>query len=149
LTGLSASKEFYKVMVAIDGSPHSKHAAEYAILIAKKHDSELIVIHVLQFNSTVLSLASSPRMESMRQEAKRNFEKIRLRAIKIDDTIKLRTELIASPSIVGGVVDFAEKEKVDLIVVGTKGRSGLKRLLLGSVAAGIINYAHCPVMIVK
>ena len=88
-------------------------------------------------------------MESMRQEAKRNFEKIRLRAIKIDDTIKLRTELIASPSIVGGVVDFAEKEKVDLIVVGTKGRSGLKRLLLGSVAAGIINYAHCPVMIVK
>lgn len=46
-------------------------------------------------------------------------------------------------------MDFAEKEKVDLIVVGTKGRSGLKRLLLGSVAAGIINYAHCPGMIVK
>ena len=57
MTGLSASKEFYKVMVAIDGSQHSKHAAEYAIFIAKKHDSELIVIHVLQFNSTVLSLA--------------------------------------------------------------------------------------------
>ena len=46
-------------------------------------------------------------------------------------------------------IDFAEKENIDLIVVGTRGRSGLKRLLLGSVASGIVNYAHCPVMIVK
>src|SRR5215510_12157983 len=136
-------------MAAIGDSKESKHVAEYGILIAKVHQSELIIIHVLPFNSRILSLASSPRMESMRQEAKRNFEKIRLKANKIDNTIELRTELIASPSIVGGIVDFAEKERVDLIVVGTRARSGLKKLILGSVASGIINYAHCPVMIVK
>jgi nucleotide-binding universal stress UspA family protein len=44
-------------------------------------------------------------------------------------------------------VDLAEKENIDLIVIGTKGRSGLKKLLLGNVATGIVNYAHCPVMI--
>jgi len=44
---------------------------------------------------------------------------------------------------------IAEKEKVDLIVVGTRGRSGFKKLLLGSVASGVVNYAHCPVLIVK
>jgi nucleotide-binding universal stress UspA family protein len=58
-------------------------------------------------------------------------------------------ELIASSSVVGGIIDFAEKENIELIVVGTRGRSGLKRLLLSSVASGIVNYAHCPVMIVK
>ena len=57
--------------------------------------------------------------------------------------------MIASSSVVGAIIDFAEKENIDLIVVGTRGRSGLKRLLLGSVASGIVNYAHCPVMIVK
>jgi nucleotide-binding universal stress UspA family protein len=146
---LSNSKKFSKIMAAINDSRESRHVAEYGILIAKVHHSELIIIQVLPFNSQILSLASSPRMESMRQEAKRNFDKIRLKANKIDNTLELRTELIASPSIVGGIVDFAEKERVDLIVVGTRARSGLKKLILGSVASGIINYAHCPVMIVK
>ena len=63
--------------------------------------------------------------------------------------IQLKTKLIASPSIVGGIVNFAEEEHVSLIVIGTKGRSGIKKLLLGSVASGVVTYAHCPVMIVK
>ena len=49
----------------------------------------------------------------------------------------------------GAIVNYAEKEKVDLIVVGTRGRSGLKRMLIGSVASDVLHYAHCPVMIVK
>ena len=57
----------------------------------------------------------------------------------------LRTELIASSSVTAGIIDFAEKEHVDLIVVGALGRSGFKKLLLGSVASSIVNYAHCPV----
>lgn len=44
---------------------------------------------------------------------------------------------------------YAEKENVDLIVVGTRGRSGFKRLLLGSIASGVVTYAHCPVLVVK
>jgi nucleotide-binding universal stress UspA family protein len=63
--------------------------------------------------------------------------------------IRVRTESIASASSVGGIVGFAEKENIDLIVIGTRGRSGFKKLLLGSVASGVVNYAHCPVMVVK
>ena len=58
--------------------------------------------------------------------------------------------MIASPtSEVPAIVDYAEKNKVDLIVTGTKGRSGFTKLLLGSVASGVVTYASCPVMVVK
>ena len=49
----------------------------------------------------------------------------------------------------GAIVNYAENEKVDLIVIGTRGRSGFKKLLIGSVASDVLHYAHCPVMIVK
>ena len=47
------------------------------------------------------------------------------------------------------IVNYAEKTGVDLVVVGTRGRSGFKRLLLGSVASDVLTYAHCPVLVVK
>ncbi len=46
-------------------------------------------------------------------------------------------------------MDFAEENNIDLIVIGTRGRSGFKRLLLGSVASRVVTYAHCPVLVVK
>jgi nucleotide-binding universal stress UspA family protein len=46
-------------------------------------------------------------------------------------------------------VDCAEQKKVDLIVIGSRGLSGFKKLLLGSVASGVVTYSHCPVLVVK
>jgi nucleotide-binding universal stress UspA family protein len=46
-------------------------------------------------------------------------------------------------------VEYAEEHKIDLIVIGTKGLSGIKKMLLGSTASGVVTYAHCPVMVVK
>ena len=55
----------------------------------------------------------------------------------------------SSASVSGGILDFAEENNIDLIVIGTRGRSGFKRLLLGSVASHVVTYAHCPVFVVK
>jgi nucleotide-binding universal stress UspA family protein len=63
--------------------------------------------------------------------------------------IELKTELTNSHRLVDYVIlEYAEEKNIDLIVVGTRGRSGFKRLLLGSVASSVVSYAHCPVMIV-
>jgi len=61
-----------------------------------------------------------------------------------------RKEIIEeATSIVGAITEFAEDKSVDLIVVGTRGKTGFSRLLLGSVAQGVVVYAHCPVLVVK
>lgn len=62
----------------------------------------------------------------------------------------VKTKIIEEQtSIVGGIVQFAEDEGVDLIVVGTTGKTALSRLLLGSVAKGVVLYAHSPVLVVR
>jgi nucleotide-binding universal stress UspA family protein len=62
----------------------------------------------------------------------------------------LKTELINSHEPVDySILECADEKNIDLIVVGTRGRSGFKRLLLGSVASSVVSYAHCPVMVVK
>jgi nucleotide-binding universal stress UspA family protein len=65
--------------------------------------------------------------------------------------IRYRSEIIEDPfsRVENAIVNYAETENVDLIVMGTRGRSGLKRSLLGSVASGVLTYAHCPVMVVR
>jgi nucleotide-binding universal stress UspA family protein len=66
------------------------------------------------------------------------------------DNVELKTELINSHRPVDYVIlEYAEERNIDLIIVGTRGRSGFKRLLLGSVASSVVTYAHCPVMVVK
>jgi nucleotide-binding universal stress UspA family protein len=140
-------RKFSKVLVVVDGSEYSMNAAEYAISITKEYGAQLIALHVITSDVSTITSTFSPQMEEIKKNAQEFFDKIRHKGGNWD--IPLRTELIASSSVVGGIIDFAENENIELIVVGTRGRSGLKRLLLGSVASGIVNYAHCPVMIVK
>jgi nucleotide-binding universal stress UspA family protein len=75
------------------------------------------------------------------------LDKVKFKANEQNTEIK--TEIIISINIPGGVVDYAEQKNIDLIVIGTRGRSGFKKLMLGSVASHIVTYAHCPVLVVK
>lgn len=67
-----------------------------------------------------------------------------------DYAVLLAKTIVVTPvSVVGAMIDYAEKERADLIVIGTRGRSGFKKMLLGSVASGVVKYSHCPVLVVK
>ena len=153
---------FSKIVVAIDGSEPSIDAAENAITMAKRYDADLIALHVIprgiryEYSEDDRSpdISTTPLMgivEPHQQEAEEWFNKIRENTKKENNNnIKLNTDVVvATKSTVAEIVDYAANHKVDLILIGTRGRSGFKKLLLGSVASGVVTYAHCPVMVVK
>ncbi len=150
---------FARILVCVDGSESSIKAAGHAIEIAKKHDAQLIALNVIvsqlgyAYSSGAFGLAGTPGamndlLNKAKQEAKKWFDEVEKKASA--QGVKVKAEIVASPtSVVPAIVDYAEKNKVDLIVTGTKGRSGFTKLLLGSVASGVVTYASCPVMVVK
>ncbi len=146
---MSDQKKFTKILVSIDGSEPSTNAADYAISIANIYHSELIVLHVIPSDVSLFGPSPPPHLDELKKEAQQYLDKIVQTARMNNNSIQVESKIIASPSVVGGIVNFAENEGIDLIVVGTKGRSGIKKLLLGSVASGVVTYAHCPVMVVK
>jgi nucleotide-binding universal stress UspA family protein len=149
---------FAKILVCIDGSESSFKAADLAIEVAKKHAAQLLGINVIVSQlgysySTGLFGLSTPSainelLDKARQQARPWFEQVETKASS--EGVSVKTEMLASPtSVVPAIVDYAVKNQVDLIVTGTKGRSGFTKLLLGSVASGVVTYANCPVMVVK
>jgi nucleotide-binding universal stress UspA family protein len=146
-----------KIMVGIDGSEESVNAADYAIAIAKRHNAELIAVNVL--TSDIGYAYSSPGVESppltireiillAEDEVKKWLNQIKEKADK--SGIRFRSEIImAKRSTVSTILDYVEEQNINLIVVGTRGRSGIKKMLLGSVASGLVTYAACPVLVVK
>jgi nucleotide-binding universal stress UspA family protein len=147
---------FTKILVAVDGSNPSLDAADYAISLAEKYKAQLIILNVLDIHTvkqTSPSVIVAPTyglkevMEVMR-EVQNWLDKIKKKAD--EKNIQSKVEILEEQnSVVGTIVNYAEREKVDLIIVGTKGRSGFKKLLLGSVAGGVVTYAHCPVLVSK
>jgi nucleotide-binding universal stress UspA family protein len=149
---------FEKVLLCVDGSESSMKAADYAVMLAKQHGAQVIALNVIvsqlgyAYSAGTLGLVTpstiNDLLEKSKQEAQKWFDEIGKNAVA--NSVKLRTEVVASPtSVVPAIVDYAEKNRVDLIVVGTRGRSGFTKLLLGSVASGVVTYASCPVMVVK
>jgi hypothetical protein len=66
------------------------------------------------------------------------------------EEVKFKTDIVnISSSVAGAIVSYAEGENVELIVIGTRGRSGIKNMLIGSVATDVVNYAHCSVIVVR
>jgi nucleotide-binding universal stress UspA family protein len=57
--------------------------------------------------------------------------------------------ILTGVAVYGEIIQYAEKENIELIVIGTRGKSGFKKLLLGSTASGVVTYANCPVLVTK
>jgi nucleotide-binding universal stress UspA family protein len=150
---LDIKQKFSKILVALDGSEASMDAASYAISMAKKDDAQLIGLTVSRLPLSSYGLAVPPdnlkqAKEKEMVESKKWFDRFVQSAE--EHHVRLRTELIDSQlSVEASIVEYAESENIDLIVLGTRGRSGFKKLLLGSVASGVVNYATCPVLVVK
>ena|ERR1700693_2950443 len=134
-----------KILVPIDGSEYSLDAAKYAIRIAKDEKAQLFCIHVI----TPQVSTDGQYYEDIKDKVESWFDKVKAMA-KAEDIADVKTEIfIDVKSVIESVVDYASRRNIDLIVIGTKGRTGLKRFLMGSVANGVVQHAHCPVLLVR
>ena len=117
-------------------------AADRATSISKKYNAELYALHVIRADVDFVGPhETSDFMTRMRNEGEEYLNKVKVNAN--EKKVQIKTEIVSSINIAGGILDFAEENNIDLIVIGTRGRSGFQRLLLGSVAS------HCPVLVAK
>jgi nucleotide-binding universal stress UspA family protein len=148
-----------KILVAVDGSEDALKAAHYAAMLAEKLGSRLILVHILQFQKyftgpmTTSSKTTNSILESYASKAREKAQDW-ISKLAADDAIertKPETQILSDQgmSIVGAILDYAEKNGVDLIVVGSRGLGGFKKLILGSVSQGIINHSTCSVLVVR
>ena len=156
---MSINPLFSKILVPIDGSEPSFHAARIASNIADKFQSEIIVLYVVVSPSKSeyanLTGLVTPKqidmiIENAKKESKNWFKRIEDMVKEENSNIKISPKVILTGvAVYGEVIQYAQQESIDLIVIGTRGRSGIKKLLLGSTASGVVTYANCPVLVTK
>ena len=145
-----ATLPFRSVLVPIDGSDNSTRALETALKLAKDQKSSVTALYVVQKPAIADPFDVSMTgeiLESMEQYGKEllNTAKIKAEAMGI----KIDTDVTSGYTVANTIVEYARDGGYDLIVMGTRGRSGVQRVLLGSVAFGVITYANCAVLIVR
>lgn len=135
-----------KILVPVDFSDPSRKALEYAVSLAEEFKGEIILINVEAPYPILPEMPSATAQltELLQKEAAARLEKWRA---QIKDVPSRAVALIGSAA--KTVVEFAAREEVDMIVLGTHGRTGLPHALLGSVAERIVRLASCPTLVVR
>jgi nucleotide-binding universal stress UspA family protein len=141
-----------KVLVPIDGSKHSTEGLRVASHFAKANKAKIFILTVIPSVADIdLELSASDR-DRLLESLKRRGEDLLAKAkdqMKTHGVTDINTVLATADSPAQEIVSFAEKEKIDLIVIGSKGKSATARFLLGSVASKVVKYSHCCVYVVK
>lgn len=144
--------------MAIDRSGYKERIINFTISLAKPLGAEIIAIHVID-KSTIVPATDAygnyiggDQIQATEDELRKQADEILSEAELLGDKEKVKVDkaiIVAHSSCAAAIIDYAKRNNVDLIVVGTKGMTGLKHFLLGSVANNIISHAHCPVLAVK
>lgn len=146
-----------KILVSTDGSDNAKRAVAAASSLAKQNGSELLIVHVV--SESIPAQYSPIGINSPAADYSGYFKTIEQEGMKLvnqsvqdakNQGINAKGEVLRTiSSIVESIVEVANKENVDLIVMGTRGLGGFKKLLLGSVSSGVVSHANCSVLVVR
>ena len=142
---------FQNILVPFDLSEQSTRAFKVALDVAKKYQSKITLLTCLEgdawHHKYYDSRTDKELIKKQSKATKQHIEKLESYAEK--NQITLKSQIIASKSVVNDIVAFAKSRKHDLIVIGSHGRGGFDKVLLGSVANGVSQKVRCPVLIVK
>lgn len=148
------SEKFGKVMVAFDGSDDSAKAVKLAVTLVKGFHSELVVVHVYNPPMIVYGAGTSlpvPNYKDLEDSAKQAASEVLSRGVELasEAGVKARGELLEAQSVVEALSEYAAHMQADLLVIGTRGMTGFKKLILGSVSSGVVSHAPCPVLVAR
>jgi nucleotide-binding universal stress UspA family protein len=146
-----APPEFKRIAVAVDGSPHGSLALDYAIDLAHRYGSQLSVLAVAPiqpvyalpnepFTASAMPMSDLPRYQKIVEEAVARAEQAGVTAV---------TGLCEDGVVVDEILAFLDQHPTDLLVLGSRGLSAARRLLLGSVSTAMVTHAPCPVLVVR
>jgi nucleotide-binding universal stress UspA family protein len=142
---------FTNILVPFDLSNQSIRAFKTALDIAKKYNSKVTILTCLEgdaWHHKFYDLrADNEIIAQQKKVTLSHIAKLEILAKKANITPK--SQILKSTSAVRDIITFAKSRKIDLIVMGSHGRTGLDKLILGSVANGVSQKARCPVLIVK
>ncbi|MCE8424742.1 MAG: universal stress protein [Candidatus Methanoperedens sp.] len=144
-----ASKLYKKILIATDGSEHTKSAVDHGIDLAINTGAKLSAIYVVDtaaFASIPMDAAWESMYELLKQEGDEATKYIEDKAGEEGLEVE-RSTIEGHPA--EEIIKYAEKNSINLIVMGTLGKSGLDRFLLGSVAEKVVRNSKIPVLVVK
>jgi nucleotide-binding universal stress UspA family protein len=149
---------FKHVLVAIDISPASIRGLNTAIAFASDQHADLHVMHIFEDNAVPPVIADGGRMPAAHYRLKRNNAREGARTFLANSTaIAEKAGVVVHPALLEGfgldiadtILAHAKKVKADLIVLGTHGRRGLRRMVMGSDAEGVVRESPVPVLLVR
>ena len=141
---------FEQILVPYDASSYANHAFDDALKIAEKFGSKITVLTVLgtKVENTGISLERAIEIQERHEDVATKILKD-LEGFAKEKGVEFSFKVIYEPSPYKGILNFLNSNSMDLIVMGTHGRSGIKKALLGSVASGVVEHANCPVLLIK
>jgi nucleotide-binding universal stress UspA family protein len=134
-----------RILVAVDGSAFSELAVEQAISLGGICNSEIFVVSVVDLFPEQIAVAPA-LVEKMSKDVRQHLDKAKEKVAEANMPCETIVHIGGNPH--EFIVREANEKNIDLIVMGTHGRSGFKRVLLGSVAQNVIGHAPCPVLVV-
>ena len=142
---------FKNILVPFDLSVQSTRSFKVALDLAKNYNSKITLLTCLEgdawHHKYYDARADSELIKKQKKVTKEHLEKLESLADK--NNISVKSQILTSKSVVNDIVTFAKSRKYDLIVIGSHGRTGFDKLLLGSVANGVSQKSTCPILIVK
>ena len=142
---------FSNILVPFDLSNQSVRAFKNALDIAKKYNSKVTILTCLEGDAWHHKFYDSRAdNELIKKQKKVTLSSVaNLESLAQKTGVPTRSQIIKSTSVVKDIITFAKSRKVDLIVMGSHGRTGIDKLILGSVANGVTQKASCPVLVIK
>ncbi len=138
-----ATLSWNKVLLGTDNSPESRSAVERALEIAKEHNSAVAAVSVV-YSATDIFTMSHQLVDEMKKGVQKQLEKLKLEAKSAGLDLNL---MIKEGEPHEGIIEAAQEFGANVIIMGSHGRTGLKRLLMGSVTEKVLGFAFCPVLV--